>query len=299
MRFIQPFKKYSFLFIIILLASCGVRVKNYAPNKPFVFQNKVIVEGPLSKEDKKNLSATLINYFDDSLSARYIKEIKFFAKQPFYTTTLKSPPVFDSINIFRSQKFINAYLNSQGYYYATFPAYSVKFDTVIAKTATGFLLPRNREKQIRTSITITVNTGKNVVIDTVGYVMLDSNIQRLALTAASKSDFKKEGAYSKQGISNELDRLSATYRDSGYFKLTREDFFAEVDTINNALLQLTFDLAAQTNLLNEAAIDRKENPRWKVLFKQKPFLIRVKYPNTISTIFISILKPNLMIYRIV
>ncbi|MFX7140465.1 hypothetical protein ABTH88_21275, partial [Acinetobacter baumannii] len=82
-----------------------------------------------------------------------------------------------------------------------------------------------------------------------------------------KSDFKKEGNYSKQAISNELDRLSSVYRDSGYYKLTREDFIAEVDTINKALLKLTFNLAEQTMLINEAAVDRKENPRWKVLFK--------------------------------
>ncbi|MBS1579443.1 MAG: BamA/TamA family outer membrane protein [Bacteroidetes bacterium] len=271
MRFIQLIKKHYFLFILILLSSCGVRVKNYAPNKAFVFQSKVIVNGPISKETKKNLSTTLNSYFDDSLMARYVKEIKFSFKQPLFTTILKNPPAFDSANIFRSEKYMNAYLNSRGYYYATFPNYTINFDTVFVKTAEGFLKKRIKEKQIRTTVTIAINTGKNAIVDSVGYVMLDSNLQKIALASVSKSDFKKDANYSKQGISSELDRLASIYRDSGYYKLTREDFLAEVDTINPALLKLTFNIAEQTKLLKEAATDRTQNPRWKILFKQKPF----------------------------
>jgi outer membrane protein insertion porin family len=271
MRFIQPFKKiYSLLFLLTFCA-CGTIIKNYPVNKPFVFKNEVNVQGSFSKDDKKKIETSLQGYFDDSLNARYVNEIK--VNIPVFRQVLNNPPVFDSVNIFRTEKFMNAYLNSLGYYYATFPSYNVKLDTIKTKTRNVLSLrkfwPRFIKKitpqQIRTSITINVNAGKNVIIDTVG------NIQRLAVSSADKSDFKKEGNYSKQAISNELDRLSSVYRDSGYYKLTREDFIAEVDTINKALLKLTFNLAEQTMLINEAAVDRKENPRWKVLFKQKPF----------------------------
>jgi hypothetical protein len=151
---------------------------------------------------------------------------------------------------------MNNYLNSLGYYYANFSFPIVKFDTL--------------KDQIRTSLLMSIDLGKNIIVDTVSYIMLDSILQRIAKNSSKQSPVQKGNAYTKQSISNELDRLTSLYRDSGFYKITRDDFFAFVDSTNDKLLKLTFNPYEQTLLLIEAAKSKKENPKWDVSFREKP-----------------------------
>ena len=94
-----------------------------------MFDNKIIISSGLPKDEKKRLATELENYWDDSLLARKALQFGLFYK-------LRNPPAFDSLNIIRTKRFMNAYLKSQGYYYA-----GIKADTVLHtfKDQEGFL----------------------------------------------------------------------------------------------------------------------------------------------------------------
>ena len=226
-------------------------IKDYPINKPFIFNTNVSVNGNISKDEKKRLTSDLENYWDDSLKVPKLQKAVFWY-------SIKQPPVFDSVNISRSIKFMNSYLNSQGYYYADFRDSILKYDTV--------------HHQIRATVYMKVDIGKNIKIDSVGFVMLDSNMQRLALQEKNNSLLKTGDPYTKQIISNELDRMVSMYRQKGYFNFTKDDIVAEVDTIDTKLLNLSIDPFSQAKLLEEASRYRKINPNWDILIKQKPII---------------------------
>jgi hypothetical protein len=241
---------YLTAVVVVLLASCAT-VRNHPINKPFVFDNKIFLDGNLPKDEKKRLTNDLSNYWDDSLRALKLQKLFFF-------TTLKNPPLFDSVNISRSKKFMNAYLNSQGYYYAELKDSIPKYDTV--------------KNQVRVTVIMNIKVGKNITINSAGYALNDSNMQKLALQNYNKTLLKKGTPFNKQVITDEKDRLTNVFRNNGYYRFSTEDIFAEADTTDSKLLTLTLDPFEQAKLLSEAAKNRKENPKWDILIKQKPIV---------------------------
>ena len=233
------------------------KVKNYVPNKPFVFANKVIVSGNIKKDELKRLTLELNNYWHDSLQVKRVTQFGFFEK-------IKNPPVFDTANISKSAKLMNAYLNSQGYYYATIlEASPAKIDTV--------------KDQLRTSVTMMVDVGKNITIDSVSYNLTDglhqtpkdTALQMLAIKNYPTSFLKKGTAYSKQIVSDELDKLVILFRQNGYYKFTREHIYALVDSTNESLFKLTLDPISLAKLIAKAEAERKKNPVWDITIKQR------------------------------
>ena len=240
--------------LLAMVCSCSAvkrtSVKNPPPNKPFVFDNKITLIGNISKDEKIRLTNELNNYWDDSLKVRKIQQFGFFYK-------IKNPAVFDSANINRSISFMNAYLNSQGYYYATFTD-SVRIDSI--------------DNQLRATINMTANIGKNITIDSVSFNLSDSTLQKLTKAEEGNTFLKKGAPYTKQLISSELDRLVGIYRRNGYYKFTREDILAEVDSVDTRLLQLTLDPFKQAQIIADAAKLRRENPNWDVRIFNRPII---------------------------
>lgn len=245
--------RFCFLFMLLaIMSSCSVSkrtwVRNFPVNKPFVYDNKVTLKGNLTKDEKKRLTAELDNYWDDSLKVRRIQQFGIIYK-------IKNPPVFDSVNISRSISSMNAYLNSQGYYYASF-ADSVRIDTV--------------KDQIRTTIAMNITAGKNISIDSVSYQMGDTTLQKLTMAEVKNTMLKKGTPYTKGLISSELDRLVSLYRQNGYYRFTRDDVFAEADTTDPRLLLLTLDPFKQAQIIADAARVRRENPTWDITIFKRP-----------------------------
>lgn len=54
------------------------------------------------------------------------------------------------------------------------------------------------------------------------------------------------------------------FRSQGYFNFTKEKIFAEIDTIDQSLMQLNLDPLAQINQVTNAAMMKDKNPSWKV-----------------------------------
>jgi len=240
---------YGFAFV--LLVSCSEQkrtwVRNYPKNTAFVYNNQINLQGNFTKDEKKRLLSNLQNYWDDSLKVPKQQQFGLFYK-------IKSPAVFDSTNIQQSAIYMNSFLNAQGYYYAVL-SNRFTIDTV--------------RDQIRASVYMDIDAGKNIAIDEVTYEMTDSTLQQLAREAAPKSLLKKSNPYSKQIISSELDRMVGIYRRNGYFKITREDVYAYVDSNNTKLFALTIDPFEQAKLLSEVAKAKRENPNWDIAIRQR------------------------------
>ena len=236
----------------VIITSCSEQkrtfVKDYPVKKPFVYENKILLTGTVSKDEKKRLLNQLDIYWDDSIKVKKAQLFGFFYK-------IVRPPVFDSANLTPSVQSMNSYLNSQGYYYAQFKK-SYRIDTV--------------KDQIRASVLIQVDPGKIISIDTVIYELNDSTLQSITNQSVKKQLLVQGQPYSKQIISNELDRLVNLYRRNGYYKFTREDIVAYVDTTPKALLQLTTDPFEQVNMLSAIAKEKSSNPNWEITITRRP-----------------------------
>ena len=252
MRFIC---KTNFLFTLLLslcfaslIESCS-SVKNYPHNKAFVYQNKILVKGNISKDEKKRLTEALNNCWDDSMRAVRVQKVGIFF-------VLRNPPIFDSNNITRSRNYMNAYLNSQGYYHSSYNN-NFHIDTV--------------GKQIRTKVQMNITLGKIIKIDSISYNLIDSSketidssIQKLADLQAKNSLLIKGQPYTKESVNNELERMTNWYHQNGYYKFSRENIYALLDTLDTKLLTITLDPFKQAQLIADAETKKKENPRWNI-----------------------------------
>lgn len=237
----------SLLLLAGLLSACSeqkhLKVVNFPANRPFVYSNKINILDTIPKDEKKRLITELQNYWEDSLQVRIVQ--KYAGLRNF----LYNPPVFDSSNLPRSINFMNAYLNSQGYFYSDLKD-SVVIDTV--------------KNQIRTNVIMNIRAGKNIRIDSVSYDFSDSTLQALVLANKSEQLLKKGNPYTKQVISDEMDRLTNLFRQNGYYNFNRDDLLAVVDTLDTKLLPLTLDPFKQAEMIAEADRKRKENPTWDI-----------------------------------
>ena len=231
---------------LALLSSC-ISVKNYQPNKPFVFNNEIIIKNDISKDQKKSLINELNNYWDDSMQVRKIAKLGVF-------TIIKNPPVYDSNNFNRSIIFMDNYLKTQGFYYASY-----KQDTSIVIV----------KDQYRVTPKVTIDLGKNISIDSMAVDLLDSNLQKLAIQHLDNSLIKKGTPYTIQKISFELDRYTALFKRNGYYNFSREDIYALVDTTDSRFLTLTTDPFELIKLLDDYNKTKNENPKWNITIKQR------------------------------
>jgi outer membrane protein insertion porin family len=249
---IQPRIKLFFLFPLwLLFFSCSV--KKPPQGAPFVFQNNIEVNG-MSGVDRALLVEKLYTYLDDSLKVPTRSLLGF--------TQRTKPPVFDSANISRSLTFMNGYLNSLGYYGASFDTFIVRKDTVIRRDK--FAGPSRQ--QIRTYINFEITLGKNLRVDTVVYQFDSPMLQHLADSTMKDAVLKKNSSYSKEMIGQELERLAILFRNRGFLRVSRSSLLAEGDTTDPSLI--SFDVDPIEQLL--AAQRRRQDPRIKLLVMQRP-----------------------------
>ena len=232
--------------VIILLGSCTV-VKQYPQNRPFIFKNVINVDGNISKDEKKRLQLELENYWDDSIKVKMVSQFG-------VRTVIRNPAVFDSSAINSSITFMQGYLNSQGYY-NTRLSDTIVFDTV--------------KNQIRTTVKMDVELGKNLTIDSLAYDLKNADLQKIVTDNQNETLLKKGKPYSKQIIASELDRLVTLFRKSGFYKVTRENLIAEVDTTDISLLEITLDPFEQARQIAEATERRRLNPTVDIVVRER------------------------------
>lgn len=239
---------------LLLLASSCVQPRRFQKGKPFIFQSDVTLEkSNLPNAQRMQLRDALTNQIDDSLTVRTVVAITW--KPPFFYNRLSRPPVFDTLYIGRSKVFMRALLNSQGY-----------FNPVIRDTF--WIDTVGRKRQMRAHVRFFVEHGRALRYDSIGYDFKTPELQLLAQESMADAEIKKNDPYSEQNISNELDRLLAVYRNHGYYKITREDMYAELDTVVAALIDPTLDPFEQFELLDSLSKKTRE-PTINVVIKQR------------------------------
>jgi len=265
------------MVVICLLVSCSEQrrttVVNYPINKAFVYNNKIEIAGTGSKDEKKQLTTELDNYWDDSIRIRSIQKFGFFYK-------MKQPAVFEPINLQRSISFMNAYLQTRGFYRASFKD-SVSVDTV--------------GDQLQTHIVLNITPGSKTLVNKVGYAIEDSSLQELTNKYNNESQLKKGSTYTKESISQDLDRLTGLYRNNGYFGFNKENLVAEVDTVDTKLLAIVTNPFEQINRIDSIQAKQQSNINWDIVIKNKKALDSVQTtPFTIRAVHF---YPEVSIYE--
>jgi outer membrane protein insertion porin family len=228
---------------LVLVASCTT-VKNYPKNKPFVFRNKITLTGDVNKDEKKRLEAELPNYWDDSIKVK--SETRFGVR-----TIIRDPHPLDSADITRTIGFMQSYLHAQGYY-------NIDIHHVIDTIKNQKLAARG---EFRTTVEMIINVNKNLHVASFTFDSISNpDLRQLAVDNAKESFLAKDKSFTKQLISSELDRLVTLYRSNGYIRFTRDNLFAEVDTTDVALLDLSLDPFEQAKRITEATQRRQANP---------------------------------------
>ncbi|HXB06392.1 MAG TPA: BamA/TamA family outer membrane protein [Puia sp.] len=250
--FFNPALLLPFL-AIALLFSCTVS-RHYQYHQPFVYAVNVKVEGNFPGGAKQDLAARLTNQLDDSLRSQVVSILGVYRKVMY-------PPVFDTANIRRSKNFMYALLNASGY---NTPAIK---DTIHRDTVRFKKHPERNE--YRVTVNFTVYPGKQMQLDSIGLNLTTPALQALALEHKKESLLKKGMPYSKQLMSNELDRLVALFRNNGYYYFSKEDLVIIKDTVISALIDPTLDPFRQAALLEELKKQR-EHPTINVEVNQRP-----------------------------
>jgi hypothetical protein len=246
---ISFFSRIPLLGLLFLINACTdikkAMVHDYPKEKAFVYDNKIDVKDPENKNVLRDLSYNLDNYWDDSLKVRKIRQFGVF-------NTIVQPTTYYPERIERTIQYMRNYLATKGYNQPTLNL-QTRVDTV--------------KNEWRVYLKMEVALNKKTIIDTVTYQLGDNALQILAEKNTAGSFIKKGTAFSNESINNELDRLVDLFRSNGYYYFTKEKIFAEVDTMNTALMKLNLDPLAQVNQIQEAINKSKENPSWKINFQ--------------------------------
>ena len=271
MRLVSNFNKSASTILTILvigmLSACSEQrrttVVNYPINKAFVYNNKIEITGTGSKDEKKQLTTELDNYWDDSIRIKRLQKFGFFYK-------IKQPAVYNPIGVQRSISFMNAYLQTKGFYRASFSD-SVRVDTV--------------GDQLQTNIILSIQTGSKTLVNKVEYTIADTTLQQLTNQHLKQSLLVTGNTYTKESISQDLDRLTSLYRNNGYFGFNKENLVAEVDTTDTKLLELVTNPFLQINRIDSIEAKQKSNANWDIVVKNKKVLDSIQTtPFTIRSV---------------
>ncbi|MFT4205200.1 MAG: BamA/TamA family outer membrane protein [Chitinophagaceae bacterium] len=246
------------VLLILGLSACSVydrtSVKNPPAGQPFVFDNQVKVDkSDVGESEAASLQEELGSYWTDSLNANRYRRYGFFYR-------INNPPVFDTSRIRTTKKLMSGYMDSKGY-----------FSAVIQDTF--YIDSVQKANQKRAFVTMRVAPGSPTIIDSVSYSLPDSSIVNWLSKTRQRDPNIRIGKtkLSNAPISAELDRITALYRNNGYYKLTKEDFVAVVDTNDVSLLKMTIDPFQQAVLLANSASKRGKNPTASVDFTKRVY----------------------------
>ena len=232
--------------LLFFFSSCAdvkkAVVHDYPKQIPFVFDNKIIIKDAENKTSQQSLALELNNYWDDSLQVKRIRQFGLFS-------TIIQPIRYQPDRMARTMQYMQSFLASKGYHQAILSP-QVIIDTI--------------NNEWRTKIIMWVNLNQKTILDTVSYVLNQPALQKLALANKAHSYLKKGDAFSNENVNNELDRLVELFRSNGYYYFTKEKIFAEIDTIDQSLMQLRLDPMDQLNQLIVAKQNKEKNPSWKV-----------------------------------
>ena len=211
---------YTFLLLSLAITSCTV-VRKYPKDTPFHFENNINIIGEINKEEKSVLKTRLFSQIEDSVQIRTASKIP-WPSFPWFipSTVMENPTVYNAKPIFQTMLNMKNMLSSIGYRKS-----NISFDTTL----------KIKKNQQRIGVRFNVIIGPQYKIDTVIYAFQDSLLQRIVLGSVVASNLKTKSPFSYEIIDQEISRITDLYQNNGYYKISKEDIIAEIDTINIAL----------------------------------------------------------------
>ncbi|GAC1590157.1 MAG: BamA/TamA family outer membrane protein [Ginsengibacter sp.] len=223
----------------MFFASCTV-VKNFDPNKPFIFKNNISLKiDEVTPDEKIIIKSRLNNQLDDSAKVR-TKDVAFILH------FMNAPPAIDTNALQRSLDNMISSLASVGYYNAK-GNYKYLIDTI------------DRKHEYRVTTNYTLDAGKRTLIDTMAYLLAKPELQLMALKSVKESPLQKGVPIRKSAILEDEARLTDTFRNNGYYKFTTDELRLTGDTSIEALTRVANDPFEALQLLAEAN-EKKNKP---------------------------------------
>lgn len=212
--------------LIFILVGCTV-VKRYPKNKAFFFENNIKIDGSLRKKEKLEIKTQLYTQIEDSAQVKVASKIP-WPSFPWVipVSVIEEPTEFNKQQVLKSSQNMKNSLNSLGY---RRNLVGNVMDTIVKKD------------QLRIRTNYLVEVGPIYKIDSIVYIFDDSLLQAINNKNIDKSFVKKGKAFDYSSVDQELNRLIELFQNNGYYKITKEDIVAEVDTIYAELLDPTLD----------------------------------------------------------
>lgn len=238
----------------ILFSSCffmEAKVKKYPKDVPFVYANKFNIKtDSLTKSQKADLRSRVTDQLDDSMLVRVLD-------RAIFRRVIKNPPVFDTNALNQSVKNIKVLMNNLGYFRSEVNA-SYKIDSSKNLTEKG---------EYRVTSTFNVDTKKNTLIDSLNFIFPSFELQQVVINNLHNVILKRGEPFTVEKVSSEINRLLADFRNNGFFKITRNDIYAVVDTVNKALLNPDLSDFERIVLL---ARSKSKRPTINVMMRLRP-----------------------------
>ncbi|MEO6538967.1 MAG: BamA/TamA family outer membrane protein [Ferruginibacter sp.] len=233
----------SSVLLVLLFSSCTITKK--APvNRPYLGKNSIeVTGGKFSKVEKSALVSRLANQLDDS-SKTTVKDVLFFLH------FINKPPAYDSAYSNASSRNMKSSMFNLGYYNAIV---TYKEDTVGR----------------RVNVHYNVAAGRQTLIDTVSYRLVEPGLQQLAQRYKNESILIKNAPITKLAILTEVGRLVDTFRNNGYYKFTAAELKVRGDTTIEALTNISNDPFEQLQILAEAQ-QKRDSPHIKLAVVLNP-----------------------------
>lgn len=260
---INPFFFIAMVVLVCITGCAGV--KNPPKGIPYVYNNDVVIKsGTISNDEKAIIRQKMLLNLDDSLRVQTVNVLG--------RTRRLNPPVFDTANIKRSIRLMNGYLNSIGYYAAS-------FDSVLSKRD-----EKPEKNEIRVSNVFYVTLGRSLTIDSLSYMFRISELQHIADSLKRFSLLLPGQLYAKDKVALELDRLSTVFRQYGYMKLSRSALVVEADTVD----PFTINLFSMPHEQVISAVNRKTHPTITLQVRQRA--------GVDSTVFLKYFVDSVVVY---
>lgn len=257
-----PLRSKYFTFFLILLQgllifsieSCTV-VRNYPKERPFIFENTLNLQS-ISKEDRSDLKIELEDQIEDSAKVAVASQLP-WPKAPWIIPV----PVIDKPNIYDSAKVLQSAVNMQNL--------MISKGYRSARVAVDSSLEIKKDQQ-RVKIRYGIVAGPLYKIDSISYRLADTSLTNILVKEKNNSFLKKGDPFHYSLIDQELNRMVTIFRTSGYYHLTREDFYVEADSGFAELIDPSLDPFEYISRLAELKEKRKNNPEIDLFIRQFP-----------------------------
>jgi outer membrane protein assembly factor BamA len=229
-------------------------IKHYPTDKPFFFENSIKINGSLSKQEKIDIKNRLFSQIEDSAQIKVASKIP-WPSFPWLipSQVMDSPAVYNKQQVLQSVQNMTNSMSSIGY----------RRSSILLETDT--ILKKNQQR-VKTSYV--VESGPLYKVDSIVYNFEDTALNSIVKESTLKSIIYKGKAFDYFSIDQEINRLIELFQNNGYYKISKEDIIAEVDTNYVELLDPMLDAIEYARALAQVMLKR-DKPEVDLIFRMR------------------------------